>query len=63
MEIANENGVDTASQLNGSFKTDLAITKYKASRILKKPWSMSILAFLNEFQKPNYMVPPCLMMY
>lgn len=62
MEIANENGVDTASQLNGSFKTDLAITKYKASRLLKKPWSMSILAFLNEFQKPN-MVPPCLMMY
>ena len=37
MKIANENGVDTASQLNGSFKKDLAITKYKASRLLKKP--------------------------
>ena len=54
-DIAKENGVDAIiERLNRSFKKGSTITKYKALEVfetLRRPSSMSIEAFLNEFDK------------
>ena len=54
-DIAKENGMDAIiERLNRSFKKDSTITKYKALEAfetLRRPSSMSIEAFLNEFDK------------
>ena len=57
-DIAKENGVDAIIEpLNRLFKEDSAITKYKAIEAFEpfgRPASMSIQAFLNEFNKRLY---------
>ena len=54
-DIAKENGVDAIlERLNRLFKKDSTITKYQALEAFetfRRPESMSIQAFLNEFDK------------
>ena len=54
-DIAKENGVDTIlERLNRLFKKDSTITKYQALEAFetfRRPESMSVQAFLNEFDK------------
>ena len=68
-DITKENGVDAIiERLNKLFKKDSTITKYQALETFetfRRPASMSIQAFLNEFDKRLYKtksygtVPPC----